>query len=644
MRKITLFIMLISVLGVFAQNRPAKSVIKDLDRHMMAIGDYPINHTNEMLRNTNMNVILDENFDAGIPSTWTVVDNLNAGGAVWAGATDYQGDSLDGTPFAFADSDAAGQLDTDTELISPEVDTSGAVSLFLSFDQFFKTYTGADSADVDVFDGTQWTTVYTTSADVGAWGNPDYRIIDVTAYKNANFKVRFHYYNANWEYYWAIDNFKVYEPDNDDLAMIEANPGTYMPNMDFTLDATVFNLGLNTQNDFDVTFDIVDSSNASVFNETVNITGASMAPGEKYFVAPTNTVNLPIGQYTLNVTVALGADADNSNDTYTRAINIVDYASTYQSDIVYSYIAYDADQSGDNSNLVTFDNAGNVNAIGALNTSDFLIGGTFINDLLVGIEYGTNLVYFIDGNGNAYPYRKFSGDIGTDKVTGIAFDGALNKVYVTSGVDLFEVDSPNLHTTLVGALNASGYIIGMDFDSNGTLYGIALELAPAEDALYSIDTVTGGATSIGPLGVDIRFAQDIGSVPSSGALYGTLYVDQVGGGLYSIDKMTGAVTLIGMQQQDEYTVCAIKDTFASISENQIEGLKVYPNPTNDMIYLTAEENILSISITDMTGKEVMSVNNDGLQAQINLSTLPTGNYIMKITTDKTVGAKQIIKR
>jgi len=638
MKKITLFIMLVSVLGAFAQNS-AKSIAKELDRHMMSRGTYPVVQHN-LLRSPNMSVLMEENFDAGIPATWTVIDNLNANGAVWTGVTDYNGNTLDGTPFAFADSDGAGQVDTDTELISPEVDASAATNLFISFDQYFRTYTGNDKADVDVFDGTDWVNVYTTSTDVGGWGIPDIRIIDVTAYKNANFKVRFHYYDANWEYYWAIDNFKIYEPDNDDLAVVNANPGTYLPNMPFPLDADVFNIGLNSQDDFDVSFDITDANGASVYNETVNITGAALQAGEHYVVAPSSTPSLPVGVYTYTVTVSLATDADNTNDTFTRDINIVDYMTSYQSDIIYSYVAFDADQNGDAGNLISFDNSGAPTALGLLNTSDFLITGTFINGLLVGVEYGTNMVYFIEGSGNAYPYRKITGDIGSGTITGVAFDSALNQVFVTSGTELLSLDLTTLSTTMIGALNSGGLIIGMDFDNNGMLYGIDL----GDDSLYTIDTVTGGATSIGALGVDIKYAQDMTGVPATGALYGTLYVDGVGGGLYSLDKMTGAATLIGTQLEDEYTIAAVQSSFAGVAENHIEGLKVFPNPTNDVVYLTAEENILAISITDMTGKEVMSVDNNGMQAQIDLSTLSTGNYIMKITTDKTVGTQQIIKR
>ncbi len=79
-----------------------------------------------------------ENFDEGMPETWTVV----VGGSTpdsWyvetpAGNPQTAGASLDGTPFAYVDSDEAGIGATmDEMLISPAIDASNADQLFLSF-------------------------------------------------------------------------------------------------------------------------------------------------------------------------------------------------------------------------------------------------------------------------------------------------------------------------------------------------------------------------------------------------------------------------------------------------------------------------------------------------------------------------------
>lgn len=129
----------------------------------------------------------------------------------WAWVADYSGSDLDGNPgFAFVNSDAAGFTSMDEYLTSPIIDASGlAGSLILEFDQYYRQ--SGDDADVEVFDGTNWVTVLAQSSTAGAWSSPDHQRIDLTSYANANLQVRFHYYNAYYGWYWAVDNFSVQE-------------------------------------------------------------------------------------------------------------------------------------------------------------------------------------------------------------------------------------------------------------------------------------------------------------------------------------------------------------------------------------------------------------------------------------------------
>ncbi len=97
-------------------------------------------------------------------------------------------------------------------LISPVIDASNASELWLEFDQYFNNWLGDEFADVDVYDGNDWVTVLAMNgADVGSWTSPDHQMIDVSEYANADFRVRFHYYNATFDYYWAVDNVMVHD-------------------------------------------------------------------------------------------------------------------------------------------------------------------------------------------------------------------------------------------------------------------------------------------------------------------------------------------------------------------------------------------------------------------------------------------------
>ncbi len=148
-------------------------------------------------------------FDAGIPANFSII-NGGTCTATWEASTFSGG--LNGTQMAFVNSDAAGSScgTMDEEIITTVINTGGVTELYIDFDQHFKQY-GASIGDVDIWDGTTWQTVYSISSNIGGWGAPNHQHIDINAYANIGMKIRFHYYNANWSYWWAIDNIKVWD-------------------------------------------------------------------------------------------------------------------------------------------------------------------------------------------------------------------------------------------------------------------------------------------------------------------------------------------------------------------------------------------------------------------------------------------------
>ena len=103
---------------------------------------------------------------------------------------------------------------------SPAVDVSGAAALKLGFWRWLNTdASGWMASTVDVYNGTAWVNVYTNPAGTGdlvtdsAW---TYEEMDVTAQKNAAFKVRFGFSVLNANVYamsaWNVDDVSVFAP------------------------------------------------------------------------------------------------------------------------------------------------------------------------------------------------------------------------------------------------------------------------------------------------------------------------------------------------------------------------------------------------------------------------------------------------
>jgi hypothetical protein len=158
-----------------------------------------------------VSALLSEDFEAWPLSGWNIVDNAADGGGsgcVWYGDDDLEDESegnLTGSSgnFADADSDDCGEQDMDTELISPPFDASPYEAILVDFSYNYRTYYGDDAADVDVFDGVNWNTIWTAPDDT------DGRVRARGPSSAADSRVRFHYRDAFWEYWWQVDEVRI---------------------------------------------------------------------------------------------------------------------------------------------------------------------------------------------------------------------------------------------------------------------------------------------------------------------------------------------------------------------------------------------------------------------------------------------------
>ena len=152
-----------------------------------------------------------ENFSGTvIPSCWSQVDH-QANGQVWAfgvmtGQTPLP--ALTGN-YAFLNSGGYGSGNSqNADLITPTLDLSTYTTVNLSFNHYFKSYTGSSgtlSSSTD--NGTTWTQIIqltTTSATNPAVYNA--AVASVAGHSQVRFKWN---YTATWGYSWAIDDVLI---------------------------------------------------------------------------------------------------------------------------------------------------------------------------------------------------------------------------------------------------------------------------------------------------------------------------------------------------------------------------------------------------------------------------------------------------
>ena len=74
-----------------------------------------------------------------------------------------------------------------------------------------------------------------------------------------------------------------------------------------------------------------------------------------------------------------------------------------------------------------------------------------------------------------------------------------------------------------------------------------------------------------------------------------------------------------------------------------ESILVFPNPVEDYIYLQIEDNQsdFSCELYDIQGKRLIKQDN---VSSINVSSLPSGTYILQINTNKGTQFQKVVKK
>lgn len=129
-----------------------------------------------------------------------------------------------------------------------------------------------------------------------------------------------------------------------------------------------------------------------------------------------------------------------------------------------------------------------------------------------------------------------------------------------------------------------------------------------------------------------------GTSSSTVSVTPTVAFTSFGGFMFRQDGATNTPTMI----IDELGINTVPTfTLSSSSFSQIEGLKMYPNPTKNNLFIeTALNSDINVSIVNMLGKEV--VNTKVVNNTVNVSNLTSGIYIVRITEEGKTSTKKLI--
>lgn len=198
-----------------------------------------------------------------------------------------------------------------------------------------------------------------------------------------------------------------------------------------------------------------------------------------------------------------------------------------------------------------------INQVSTLTESIF--GADFDNnDVLYGLDFNTNTLVTIDiVDGTTATVGALVGLNAGHTVTGLAWNPSNSTMYGLStdgtATTLYTVD---LNTGAMTIIGNTGNTLGIwiAIDNAGICYMADI----GDDQLYSVDLDSAVATAIGPLGIDISFAQEADIDPATNELYMAGYLLSGESNVYTVDVTTGAATVQGTTNGSELGIFAIE--------------------------------------------------------------------------------------
>ena len=187
--------------------------------------------------------ILTEDFASGLPTGWSMDGGWTAGTADGLASQYF---TPPGSSEILCVNDDAATPGGSGAIVTSELDLSGQSAILLSFDAFFVNgdYEGNEEAFVQLSGdgGTTWT----PALDLGGSAEWNSTIVNLSDYAGGTVMVSINYSDGGgWEYGFAIDNFELFVPVDQDAVISLASPSLQLiasegEELDFTFDVSSY--------------------------------------------------------------------------------------------------------------------------------------------------------------------------------------------------------------------------------------------------------------------------------------------------------------------------------------------------------------------------------------------------------------------
>lgn len=546
--------------------------------------------------------------DFSDPNTWVLGVAPGTDTELWQIGTDapagpvYGIEAIESTSadngFALFDSDFwCGGNQNAYIRMATSVNLSASVGVVLQFEQYYRRFQGNTYVEVSVDGGNAWETIEVNTA-VGVNGyspNPELVRLNITdlVAGQPNVLIQFRY-EGGCDYAWMVDDVSIIDQPASDLVinysfLVTTAPGYQycrIPanELDAILEvgAEVFSFGYEDQTNVTLTMELRDESNGLAAE--LNFPIGTMMDGDTVFVdelVDISTLAAGIYTATFNVTSDQNVDEDTpDNNTYLRAFQV-------------------------NNGLFSLDGIG-IHPPGYLDLGA-LGSGSYVDDQVL----------------QMFTYYQVANET---TVYGL-------EVQISAGSDA--------GSFLFAAVYDSTTVLGDDFvnQQNNTIYA-----TPDAYTLTAADVASGT--------VFIPFDTEV-TLPAGG-YYASITAYQDGDNdLFVLDDLTvddlvGGGSLIYLPSDETvygngnaFAIRLVIDGTISVDEeNALEGVSMYPNPTNGILRIntTTSEKFL-VEVMNVLGEQVMTTSFAG-NTVLDLGAYADGVYTVRVSN----GTKTTVQR
>lgn len=87
----------------------------------------------------------------------------------------------------------------------------------------------------------------------------------------------------------------------------------------------------------------------------------------------------------------------------------------------------------------------------------------------------------------------------------------------------------------------------------------------------------------------------------------------------------------------------VTTTTLGVDEFSKAQVKFFPNPIKDVLNFSSQEMVSTVQVFNLLGQKLLEKDLNVMEGQVDISSLPTGNYIFQVTTEKGTKIIKIIK-